>query len=204
MGLSGAEGNNQQMTRFNNSQHGYNTLLSSFKPNTSGYVNSVSLDENSSGKCYSSDSESVDGDSYSSRAWGVGSMDDLNAHDNNIINLNSTLTGEIKVPDSQLDITKDVNHLCEQSYFKVSDYGSLLNNGQTNSNCSQLSIKRASENNSHTQEGNKCNKVNNENALHKQWGLMFNENLLAVENVHCTIIENDDMASWLKLAYRSK
>ena len=201
MGFSGAESRNQKMTNFNNSQHGYNTLSSSFNSNTSDYVNSVSLDDNSSGKSYSSDSEIVDGDSYSSCAWGVGSMGDLNAHDNNIINSSSTLTGEIKAPDSQLDITKGVKHLCEQIYLNVSDYGSLLNNGQTNSNYSQFSIKGASENNSHAQERSKSNNVNNENTLHKQWGLTFNENLLAVENVHCRIIENDDMASWLKLAY---
>ena len=80
-------------------------------------------------------------------------------------------------------------------------YGSLLKDGQAISNYSHCSIKGACENNGPLKEGGNRSGVNNHNALHKQWGLMFNEKLLAVEDVHCKTIDHSDMASWVKMAY---
>ena len=93
-----------------------------------------------------------------------------------------------------------VNHYHGQSNLSEVHCGSLLSKCQTTSNYSHCSNKGAS--NRHLKEGGENSNLNNNNALHQQWGLIFNERLLAVSDVHCKTIDQPDMASWVQIAYR--
>ena len=198
VGVSGTENKNQNTASISKAKQAI--LLSSFNDKVKSFVNSFTSDDEDYSCSYMSANQSGDDDSYSSPSWGEGTIEKHKTRDNNTFNLSFALTDKGQAPDNQLTMNKGVKHYPEQSNLSVSHYGSLLNNDQAISNYSQFSIEGASEI-SHPQEGNRRNNVNKENALHRQWGLMFNQDLLAVENIHCRIIEHKDMASWVKLAY---
>ena len=80
-------------------------------------------------------------------------------------------------------------------------YGSLLTDGQSTSNYSHSLIEGASHDNRPLDGSVKEHSVTSNNALHKQWGLMFNSELLAVEDAHCKAIDHEDMNAWIKLAH---
>ena len=209
IGFSGAEINRKQ-TGYITQLYNVHKLSNGDNFKNKSIIDSFSLQTNVYESVYGLHNEFDLADEYVGLEGEVNTSNKTNApnndeaaNGNNSVNEStSQLDNSIPAPDSQPERQKVANHYHGQSNLSEMHCGSLLKKCQITSNYSHCSNKGASKNNRLLKEGGENANINNNNALHHQWGLIFNEKLLAVSEVHCKTIDQPDMALWVQLAHR--